>query len=99
MQLHELGLVAKDSKIGTRVAGEFVIRYLAKSSFEARKKLNRPDSLNIVNFCFDGSRVCKQQAPCLEKLCGMPREAFRKLKLRFSASSLILGARRRPSYR
>ena len=72
LTLMDLGMVAETSRTGSRIAGEFMMRYLAKASSAAqetrRLTQNCDQGPGIVNWCMDAARVAKQQAP-LPALC------------------------------
>ncbi|CAE7945793.1 unnamed protein product [Symbiodinium sp. KB8] len=68
LSLHELGLVSETSRVAGRVAGEFVMRYLAKLSGiaqDVRRTAQGSSEPFVLNLALDASRVAKQQVLAL----------------------------------
>ena len=72
VSLEELGILTPASKFSTRLAGEFLVRYFAKTSTALSRILSRVTHNPFLNFSMDGSRVCKVQAVFCSVVLGFP---------------------------
>ena len=60
--LEELGILTPSSKFATRLAGDFLIRYFAKTSSSFQKHMAQNIPCRVLNFSMDAARVCREQA-------------------------------------
>ena len=60
--LMDLGVLPSGSKLATATAGEFMIRFLAKTSQIARSRNPPTKKVRFLVWCMDAARACRHQA-------------------------------------